>query len=257
MQQSNNEKVISDIRDALTCQICQGIANIPVLSICCDSARRSHPMCLKCARNYFELNQPINDRPYNVKSLCGAGCDINPRARGPHYVHAEWLYRIRDACNVLEPITCQNCEENNDSNEFNTTAEARRHLNGSSLDTDEQGNCPYAITKCPHCPVRGVRREIEVGHFNNCPQFTTECHYCHEVVIQRNLEQHINNCQLARIECQDCNKVDQRKKIQAHSTMIDCPSCGESVKACQAKEHYENHEKQNKLFLERFSELDL
>jgi hypothetical protein len=39
--------------------------------------------------------------------------------------------------------------------------------------------------------------------------------------------------------------------------MIDCSTCRQSIKACQAKEHYENHEKQNKLFLERFSELNL
>ena len=161
----------------LNCCICLEIVTIPVHSTCCENAKRMQPACMRCVRDYLQLNEHPNKRQNKKQSWCGCGCVINLKIRRKDYFyrHSEELYAIRD---IYGKSFCQYDECNI---ECNTSIELRRHLDGTSKSTDNFDNCQYAVTRCPQCNESGIRKYIEGEHYNK-NHLIIKCTTCNECV---------------------------------------------------------------------------
>ena len=175
---------MEELKNSLTCCICMEVATLPVHSLCCESAKSMPPACMTCVRSYLGLNQPFNSRPYSKKSWSGCGCNINTRqnARGI-YSHTVQLDTIR---NLIGPSICphEECKA-----ECITSAELRRHLGGTAKDSDKASNCQYAMTRCKHCDLFGVRHFIEGEHYNTVHN-TVFCPLCDRDIAMPDLRDH-------------------------------------------------------------------
>ena len=154
---------INNIKEALTCSICQEIATLPVHATCCEKAKSMAPGCLSCVRTYYELNKRNRDRQLTKKSWGGCGCDVNTQNKysNSFYQHTVQLDMIR---NLLGPSKCYHEEC---GIECETSAELRRHLTGTAKDSDKFKNCPEATTKCPHCNYYDKRKIVYGEHYQN------------------------------------------------------------------------------------------
>lgn len=186
---NNEEKCFNNLKDALTCGICQEIATLPVHPLCCENSKSMAPGCLSCVRKYYELNIPINRRSTNTKkSWNGCGCDINITYKYStnYYHHTTQLDMIR---NLLGPSVCPN-EGCNIS--CTTTAELRRHLNGSINPNDKFGACAKAFTKCNYCGFYGKREFVEGNHYNEKHAFI-KCDVCLTNILKKDALVHYYN----------------------------------------------------------------
>ena len=178
---------LEDLKATLTCCICMELVTLPVHPMCCDSAASLPPACLTCVRSYLKLNESWRNRDHHKKSWNGCGCMIDPRARHQKsYKHTTQLDSIR---NLLGPSICPHdqCKA-----ECDTTAELRRHLNGTSTNGDSHGNCQYAMTRCKHCSYFGVRHDVEGVHYQEIHAFIV-CPLCTVNVPLRNAKSHYEN----------------------------------------------------------------
>lgn len=150
---------IEKLKETITCSICMEVATLPVHPTCCENSKSLPPACMICVRSYLGLNNHWRNRAYQKKSWNGCGCTIDPRSRNRTYTHTTQLDTIR---NLLGPSKCphQEC-----GIECSTTAELRRHLNGTCKSTDTIKNCGYAMTRCKHCDFFGVRHIVEGNHY--------------------------------------------------------------------------------------------
>ena len=172
------------IKESLTCNICQYIVTLPVHSKCCEASQNMSPACMACVRTYCELNKPIRERIDYRKSWNGCGCTINCKnAANNIYSHTTQLDMIR---NSLGPSICHNKECNKS---FDSSAELRRHLTGTSKDSDKHGNCMYAYTKCKYCNFHDKRIIVEGTHFKNY-HCKTLCSLCNKYIINRFVRDH-------------------------------------------------------------------
>ena len=172
------------IKESLTCNICQDIVTLPVHSKCCQSSQNMSPACMSCVRNYCDLNKPLHQRKEYKKSWNGCGCNINCKNRANSiYNHTIQLDMIR---NSLGSSMCHNKECNKS---FDSCAALRRHLTGTSKDTDKHGNCMYAYMKCKYCNFYDKRIIVEGIHFKNyhCKTF---CSLCNKYIINSCLKDH-------------------------------------------------------------------
>lgn len=178
----------SNITDALTCGICLNIVTLPVHANCCEGAKSLNPGCLSCVREYYELNKHPKMRPISRKSWGGCGCDVylkNNYNINKLYSHTLQLDLIR---NLYGPSICHHelCKKS-----FETCAELRRHLNGSSSENDKEGNCLYSYTKCKYCNYFGQRFLVEGYHYNNFHASIT-CDICKRQVLRLEARIHYN-----------------------------------------------------------------
>lgn len=206
MENNSNININSNINDALTCGICQDIVTLPVHANCCERAKSLNPGCLSCVREYYELNKHPKMRPISRKSWGGCGCDVylkNNYNINKLYSHTLQLDLIR---NIWGPSICHHelCKKS-----FETCAELRRHLNGSSNDNDKQGNCLYAYTKCKYCNFHGQRIIVDGYHYNKFHS-TITCDICKQQVLKKDARIHYNNhkfqMSLLRIKVHDIEK---------------------------------------------------
>ena len=177
---------MEDLKTALTCSICMEVSTLPVHSLCCESAKSLPPACMTCVRSYLGLNQPFRNRHYSKKSWAGCGCNINPQQKASNlYTHTIQLDSIR---NLIGPSVChhEHCKA-----ECSTTAELRRHLNGTARQGDKTSNCQYATTKCQHCDFIGVRHVVEGEHYREFHDFVF-CPLCDMNVPTTNVKNHYN-----------------------------------------------------------------
>ena len=162
LTENRNAVLESAIRESLRCSICHEQACNPVKPTCCESAKSLAPSCLRCVREYCQLNRRPSDRPYHLKSWVGCGCSINPQnvrqRTNPIYSYTK-EYDI--LINTLGPSVCPNCGV-----ELGTVEELRRHLSGTATPGDKHGNCMEAMTCCqePGCKVFGKRSFILGEH---------------------------------------------------------------------------------------------
>ena len=176
---------MEELKSSLTCCICMEIATLPVHAMCCESAKTRPPACMTCVRSYLQLNQPHHSRPYSKKSWSGCGCHLNVRqSANLIYSHTIQLDTIR---NLLGPSFCPHNECNA---KFATTAELRRHLNGTSRDGQES-NCMFAMTRCKYCRYFGVRHDVEGQHYNENHN-TVFCPICNQDIMVRYAKLHYN-----------------------------------------------------------------
>ena len=184
---TNNNKIMAgleQLKETLTCCICMELSTLPVHPTCCESASSLPPACLTCVRSYLKLNESWRNRDYSKKSWNGCGCMIDPRARHQKtYKHTTQLDSIR---NLLGPSICphEECKA-----KCETTAELRRHLNGTSKNSDIHGNCQYAMTRCTYCDFFGVRHHVEGVHYEDY-HASIICPLCMTDVPLRNAKQH-------------------------------------------------------------------
>lgn len=177
---------IDSLKEALTCGICYDIATLPVHPVCCENAKSMSPGCLTCVRGYYELNKPINNRSkYSKKSYNGCGCNIDIRKNysANYYSHTTQLDMVR---NLLGPSICPN-EGCNVS--CATTAELRRHLNGSVTVGDKYGACMKAFTRCNHCNFYGKRELVEGEHYKQKHVYI-ECNICYAKIQYNKIVDH-------------------------------------------------------------------
>ena len=152
-----NKLMIISIKKALECTICLNVSTLPVHPVCCINSKSMSPACLKCVRDYLQLNKPIHLRSTIIKSWNGCGCDIytNLYGAGSYYKHTFELDSVR---NIIGKSKCFNegCNA-----EFSTGSELRKHLNGP---TDDKlfGICQEAFIKCTLCNYFDKRRIILV-----------------------------------------------------------------------------------------------
>lgn len=180
---------IDSLKEALTCSICQDIATLPVHPVCCENAKSMSPGCLTCVRSYYELNKPINSRSRHLKKSyngCGCNIDISNKYGTNYYCHTIQLDMVR---NLVGPSNCPN-EGCNVS--CSTTAELRRHLNGSATPSDKYPACAKAFTQCKHCRFYGRREIVEGEHYNEKHSYI-HCIVCCKEVMRKNVLQHYNN----------------------------------------------------------------
>tara|TARA_Y100000591_G_C21697766_1_gene626629 strand:+ start:43 stop:651 length:609 start_codon:yes stop_codon:yes gene_type:complete len=173
---------LNNIKEALTCSICQEVVTLPVHSTCCERAKSMNPGCLSCVRGYYELNKKPRERTPYKKSWGGCGCDVytqNPSSR--IYNHTTQLDMIR---NAMGPSICYNCGV-----ACETAAELRRHLTGASTPNDKHDNCPDAITKCKYCNLYGKYSYITGDHYKLTHDFIN-CDVCNMRVFRINLVEH-------------------------------------------------------------------
>lgn len=181
---------MEELKTALTCCICMEVSTLPVHSVCCESAKSLPPACMTCVRSYLDLNQPFRNRHTTKKSWSGCGCNINPRQKASNlYTHTVQLDSIR---NLIGPSIChhEQCKA-----ACSTAAELRRHLNGTTKQSDNTSNCQYATTKCLHCEFIGVRNVVEGEHFKEFHD-TVFCPLCslhiRLSVISKHYKGHVN-----------------------------------------------------------------
>ena len=150
------------IKDTIICSICTEISTLPVHGVCCETAKSLQPACLICIRQYCDLNNPPHlRRAKTIKSWSGCGCDLNLNnfSSKDFYRHTLELDKIR---NIFGPSKCphESCGQ-----VFETSAELRRHLNGTVKSSDNFKNCLEAVCKCKHCNLFGKRKIIEGIHY--------------------------------------------------------------------------------------------
>ena len=175
---------LEELKSSLTCCICLEVATLPVHATCCESAKSMPPACLICVRSYLDLNKSFRDRPYNKKSWSGCGCHLNLRQKSNRlYSHTIQLDPIR---NLLCPSLCphEECKAS-----CATTAELRRHLNGTSTPSDKHGNCQQAMTSCKHCQFFGKRYIVEGQHFEQNHNYI-HCSVCNMQIISMMMKEH-------------------------------------------------------------------
>ena len=151
---------LNNIKEALTCSICQDVVTLPVHSTCCERAKSMNPGCLSCVRKYYELNKKPQERAPYKKSWGGCGCDVYTQNKSFRlYNHTTQLDMIR---NAMGPSICynENC--------------------GVSCET---------ITKCQYCNLYGKRNYITGEHFRLSHDFTV-CDVCNMRVFRINLVEH-------------------------------------------------------------------
>lgn len=181
---------MDEIKKALECGICTEVANLPVKGVCCTNAKSLPPGCLNCVRTFYDLNKPLHQRGYQKKGWAGCGCNINLRNKYSkfYYEHCIELDSIR---NIIGKSKCfhEEC-----GLEFDTCAELRRHLDGSSTPNDINGNCQEAITKCnfPNCNYYNKRKIINGEHYERFHKYIA-CDVCNLNIERANLISHYNN----------------------------------------------------------------
>lgn len=180
---------IDDLKEALTCGICQDIATLPVHPVCCENAKSMAPGCLSCVRSYYELNKPFKNRSdYSKKSYGGCGCNISlcNKNSKDYYCHTIQLDMVR---NLLGPSKCPNegCDVS-----CSTTAELRRHLNGNITPNDRFTACAKAFMKCKYCKFYGKREIVEGLHYIEMHSYI-QCTVCWKEVLRKNALEHYNN----------------------------------------------------------------
>lgn len=181
---------MEEIKKVLECSICQEVATLPVKGVCCTNAKSLPPGCLNCVRRFYELNKKPSARLRYKVSWSGCGCSIDLTRNGSDsfYKHCFELDSIR---NILGKSICyhEECKK-----EFETCAELRRHLNGSSTQNDKYGNCPESITKCKYCNFYDKRKIVEGRHFNEYHSYIY-CKICRLDIAIINVRQHLINHQ--------------------------------------------------------------
>ena len=181
---------MDEIKKALECGICTEIATLPVKGVCCKNAKSLPPGCLNCVRTFYELNKPLQNRNYEKKGWAGCGCNINLRNKSCKYFYEHCL-ELDSIRNIIGKSKCfhEEC-----GLVFDTCAELRRHLDGTSSSNDTHGNCPEAITKCkfPNCNYHNKRKIVEGEHYERFHKYIV-CDVCNLKVERINLVHHYNN----------------------------------------------------------------
>ena len=182
------EPNLDQIRETLTCLICQDLVTLPVHSMCCEQAAQMNPGCLSCVRSYYELNKRPIDRAEHKKSWGGCGCDMYPssaRSASRFYTHTRQLDMMR---NLFGPSKCPNedcivaCK---------TTAELRRHLNGQVNSCDKNPACQKAMCKCEYCGFFGKREIVNGEHYLH-NHSNIYCRICDRQVPYKDAQYHYN-----------------------------------------------------------------
>ena len=173
---NENDNIVISIKKALECIICLNIATLPVHPVCCIESKSMSPACLKCVREYLQLNKPIRLRSTIIKSWTGCGCDINTTLYGAssYYKHTFELDSIR---NIVGTSKCFNegCNA-----EFSTCSELRKHLIGPT-DDKLYGICQEALIKCSLCNYFDKRKIILGKHYIN-NHLTINCNVCNLLI---------------------------------------------------------------------------
>ena len=189
---------MEEIKSALECGICQEVATLPVKGVCCLNAKSLPPGCLHCVRKFYQLNTKTELRDLTLRSWTGCGCNINLRLKGCHnyYKHCFELDTIR---NIIGPSYCyhEECRK-----KFNTTAELRRHLNGTATYNDKHGNCQEAFVQCQFCNYFNKRKIVENQHYNE-EHLTIFCRLCKIQFKSNQIIQHYNKHKLEMIQLKD------------------------------------------------------
>ncbi len=183
MISSNN----NDIKEALTCGICQDIVTLPVHGLCCEKAKSVSPACLSCVRKYCQLDKPPLKRSSYIKSWGGCGCNLflQNKISSLIYTHTFQLDMVR---NLLGQSICFHeecgalCE---------TVAELRRHITGTSNSSDKNGDCLEAITKCKYCNFYGKRKYVNNEHYEKMHS-TVKCSVCNINILKNSIRLHYN-----------------------------------------------------------------
>ena len=155
---------IDEVRSELTCKLCNKLVQIPVIMgfRCSHQTRCSEPgcnyfVCLRCARDYLELNKRDSDRSDSKKCLC---CDTQLELYG---LRARDAYRvvvhIMNIMNKVLPIdqhwTCTNCDDTDQSKVCGA-----RFKKQQELWTHLCERCDYGYTNANGQLVQRIR-EIE------------------------------------------------------------------------------------------------
>ena len=158
-------------RAAMTCRICQDVADAPMFANCCDNAPAFGAVCFGCYYKFMQLDKVPNLRSAAVRSwslTCQGTCTYNlfdatrTRTRALFLLdvgHVNNLFfdRLRDG---LGPSSCFACRE-----VFTTTAALRRHL---------RRRCKRVHVQCDECTFFGRREEmaqhrLDVHEYVKCP----------------------------------------------------------------------------------------
>ena len=193
------------IKDTIICLICNEISTLPVHGVCCETAKSLQPACLSCVRQYCDLNNPPHlRRAKTIKSWSGCGCDLDLRKSNysDFYRHTIELEKIR---NIFGPSKCPNeaCHE-----VFETSAELRRHLNGTVKSSDNFKNCLEAFCKCKYCNLFGKRKIIEGIHFYD-EHALVYCDVCKKNINYSMIDQHykMHKKELEKLDYSIKNKI--------------------------------------------------
>ena len=188
-----------ELQNALQCPICMEPATLPVQLICCNKSR-SRPACLKCLRLYLKLDKRTRnvDEIEEFISINGCGCHVTTQYRGTMSIHirnaaenkkSNDMYRhAKDLWMIRDLLGKSKCPNEGCDNEFDTTAELQRHMQG----THETNKCNLSYCKCeiPGCNFFGIRKDVENIHKKLVHDFTA-CHVCQQPVRNSNYKYHI------------------------------------------------------------------
>jgi hypothetical protein len=180
------QRRMEKLKESLTCSICMEVATLPVHAMCCENTKSLPPACFNCVYTYLQLNQPQTERPCRKMSWSGCGCYINVRQKSNLiFSHTVQLDTIR---NLIGPSFCphEECKA-----KFSTTAELRRHINGTSREKAREFNCQYVMTRCKYCDFYDVRHVVEGSHYEE-KHNTVYCPICNQYLKLKCAKEHYN-----------------------------------------------------------------
>lgn len=214
----------------ITCPICLDPARVPVRFTCfpcvrdmsrpsCNSITR---VCLMCAREYLQLNQPRHERDATRKCLiCNATCS-------PSMLNATSAYEkdyLIMSLDTIQRFSCSKCP-----------FEGTHH----ELDHHYCTTCPERYEHCRTC--RRSFQASDQGHKMRCPEYI-ECSECREYIhIGIMYDHYLVDHQMEYCAyCTDWYKVETNHPVHCPKRFVECLECHKFVRYCNRQNHIRNH----------------
>lgn len=183
------------VKNNLQCIICADILKVPVMIITFNehghNCNSHHRLCLKCCRNYFQLNTSRKKRDNNKKCLWCNSCFVNPQLLDSSKTYIidkllmEQIDMYKNMLN-LEDYLCE-CEQ-----KFSTQEILYNH---------QKYECIECVINCPkHCGYMNKRKNIEHHLNNQCTKNIISCPICKNYNC---LRKEINIFKIHYIQCKE------------------------------------------------------
>jgi hypothetical protein len=189
--------------DSLLCLICHETVSIPVgvqPSVFNCECMNHHAICLVCTRDYFQLNKPLQSRQRVKCLICPKKSTDVARAAKGTYFHNGLVSKLMESKGI--PTVCRRCET-----EFDTAAEARRHLSA----------CPESSVPCYKCPAIVRRKDLDTHEDDECPYRIVVCKACGVTCPFFMIEDHcVDSCNKILYPCWKCGDYFDRFSLESH-----------------------------------------
>ena len=213
-----------------TCFRCPKQNSTPNLSIgpsCNDRIR----VCMKCARNYLQLNKAPGERDSNRKCLiCDTRVNLSALTSASSCYEKDYYSMGNDSCaDYLCFHSEKGCEFKGTQNELD------RHM---------QTTCQYRTTSCPCGSLYRVCDAQQ--HFSSCARYRL-CPDCDTYVLYTDFPYHLRDNH-SKMICphEGCNKIMSRDSFNVHKDKclyrtLTCPRCSQRVPAKLYSTHIMKH----------------